>query len=160
MVFIIPSARREVELRDENVAGYLATSARLDVRTFPEHQSARTDQGSRIQRRRDEVRDRCDEPRSSDQRDPTSASDGTSRAQNTRSRRRPQIVCSLFLPPLFGRSSLIAHWPQMTPSPLIGRGGGGMPGRHGGPPPKQAEEYYPACAVLIGRLPGNSLASP
>uniref|UniRef100_A0A8C4WZB7 Mitochondrial pyruvate carrier n=1 Tax=Eptatretus burgeri TaxID=7764 RepID=A0A8C4WZB7_EPTBU len=53
MVFIIPSARREVELRDESVAGYLAASARLDVHTFPEHQSARTDQGSRIQRRRD-----------------------------------------------------------------------------------------------------------
>ena len=45
MVFIIPSARREVELRDEKVAGYLAASARLDIRTFPEHQSARTDQG-------------------------------------------------------------------------------------------------------------------
>ena len=41
MVFIIPSARREVELRDENVAGYLAAFARLDVRTFPEHQSAK-----------------------------------------------------------------------------------------------------------------------
>ena len=44
MVFIIPSARREVELRDEKVAGYLAASARLDVHTFPEHQSTRTDQ--------------------------------------------------------------------------------------------------------------------
>ena len=49
MVFIIPSARREVELRDEKVAGYLAASARLDVHTFPEHQSARTDQGQPTQ---------------------------------------------------------------------------------------------------------------
>ena len=45
MVFIIPSARREVELRDENVAGYLAASARLDVRTFREHQSAKNGPG-------------------------------------------------------------------------------------------------------------------
>ena len=43
MVFIIPSARREVELRDEKVAGYLAV--RLDVRTFPEHQSAKKEPG-------------------------------------------------------------------------------------------------------------------
>ena len=49
MVFISPSARREVELRDEKVAGYLAASARLDVHTFPEHQSARTDQGQPTQ---------------------------------------------------------------------------------------------------------------
>ena len=51
MVFIIPSARREVELRDEKVAGYLAANARLDVRTFPEHQSAKND-GPRAARRR------------------------------------------------------------------------------------------------------------
>ena len=37
-VFIAPSARREDELREENVAGYLAAFARLDDRTFPEHQ--------------------------------------------------------------------------------------------------------------------------
>ena len=49
MVFIIPSARREVELRDEKVAGYLAASARLDIHTFPEHQSARMDQGQPTQ---------------------------------------------------------------------------------------------------------------
>ena len=36
MVFIIPSARREVKLRDENMAGYLAASARLDVHHLPE----------------------------------------------------------------------------------------------------------------------------
>ena len=45
MVFIIPSARREVELRDEKITGYLAASARLDVRTFPEHQSAKNGPG-------------------------------------------------------------------------------------------------------------------
>ena len=45
MVFIIPSAQREVELRDENVAGYLAAFARLDVRTFPEHQSPKNGPG-------------------------------------------------------------------------------------------------------------------
>ena len=39
MVFIIPSARREVELRDENVAGYLATSPRLGVPPLPELRS-------------------------------------------------------------------------------------------------------------------------
>ena len=54
-VFIIPSARREVELRDENVAGYLAAFARLDVRTFRSTSRQRMDQGSRTQRRRDEV---------------------------------------------------------------------------------------------------------
>ena len=39
MVFIITSARREVELREENVAGYLARSARLDVHPLPELRS-------------------------------------------------------------------------------------------------------------------------
>ena len=45
IVYIIPSARREVKLRDEKVAGYLATGARLDVHTFMEHQSAKKEPG-------------------------------------------------------------------------------------------------------------------
>ena len=45
MVFIIPSARREVELRDENVAGYLAAGVRLNVHSLPELRSPEDGQG-------------------------------------------------------------------------------------------------------------------
>ena len=36
---------REDELREENVAGYLAAFVRLDDRTFPEHQSPKNGPG-------------------------------------------------------------------------------------------------------------------
>ena len=56
-VFLIPSAWRDVELRDENVAGYLAASAQLDIHNFPELQSPEDGPGQPdADQRRDEAR--------------------------------------------------------------------------------------------------------